>query len=147
MAGVCLVGTALIGPAAGRSIRVYNRGGLDWERPVFGQFGAFSGGMFGLFPVYCRAEGYDFDVIDKPEKPASDKALAGPGNGSKIASVMLAAAGGNPVFKSILEAGVKGVEALRKVDASGWIPIATGRCGVCGRRTRRQGDPGFHRAG
>ncbi len=65
LAGVCLVGTAYIGPAAGRSVRVYNRGGLDWERPVFGQFGAFSGGMFGLLPVYCRAEGYDFEVIDQ----------------------------------------------------------------------------------
>lgn len=65
MAGVCLVGTALISPAAGRTILVHNRGGLDWDRPVFGRFGVFSGGMFGLLPVYCRAEGYDFDVIDK----------------------------------------------------------------------------------
>ena len=65
MAGVCLVGTALLGPATGRTIRVHNRGGLDWERPVFGRFGAFSGGMFGLLPVYCRAEGYNFGIIDK----------------------------------------------------------------------------------
>ncbi len=63
LAGVCLVGTAYIGPAAGRSVRVYNRGGLDWERPVFGRFGGFSGGMFGLWPVYSRAEGYDFSVV------------------------------------------------------------------------------------
>jgi hypothetical protein len=66
LAGVCLVGTAFIGPAAGRSVRVVNSGGLDWERPVFGQFGAFSGGMFGLWPVYCRAEGYDFSVVRGP---------------------------------------------------------------------------------
>ena len=64
-AGVSAVGTALIGPPAGRKIVVHNRGGLDWDRPTFGRFGAFSGGMFGLLPVYCRAEGYDFDVIDK----------------------------------------------------------------------------------
>jgi uncharacterized protein DUF4350 len=108
LAGICLVGTALIGPVAGRSIRVYNRGGLDWERPVFGQFGAFTGGMFGLLPIYCRAEGYDFDVIDKPEKPASDKALTGPGNGSEIASVMFAITGWNPVLESLLDAGSDG---------------------------------------
>src|SRR5579885_2130992 len=74
LAGVCLVGTAYVGPAAGRSVRVYNRGGLDWERPVFGQFGAFSGGMFGLLPVYCRAEGYDFDVIEPGGKVAAARA-------------------------------------------------------------------------
>ena len=45
--------------------RVFNRGGLDWDRPVFGRFGVFSGGMFGQLPVYCRAEGYEFGVIDK----------------------------------------------------------------------------------
>ncbi len=64
-AAMCLVGTALIGPAAGKSILVHNRGGLDWDRPVFGRFGGFSTGMFGLLPVYCRAEGYDFAVVDK----------------------------------------------------------------------------------
>ncbi len=64
LAGVCLIGTGLVGSAAGRSIRVHNYGGLDWERPEFGRFGAFSGGMFGLLPVYCIAEGYDFAVID-----------------------------------------------------------------------------------
>jgi hypothetical protein len=65
LASVCLTGTSLIGPAAAKTILVHNRGGLDWDRPVFGRFGAFSGGMFGLLPVYCRAEGYAFDVIDK----------------------------------------------------------------------------------
>jgi hypothetical protein len=68
LAGVCLTGTALTGPAAGRSILVHNYGGLDWDRPVFGRFGGFSGGMFGLLPVYCRAEGLDFNVIDKTAK-------------------------------------------------------------------------------
>lgn len=71
-AGVCLVGTALIGPAAGKSILVHNRGGLDWDRPVFGRFGVFSGGMFGQLPVYCRAEGYEFGVIDKDKIAAAD---------------------------------------------------------------------------
>jgi hypothetical protein len=68
LSGVCLVGTALIGPASGRLIRVHNYGGLDWDRPVFGQFGAFSGGMFGLLPLYCRAEGYEFDVIEHTQE-------------------------------------------------------------------------------
>lgn len=78
LAGVCLVGAPVIGPPAGASIRVHNFGGLDWDRPVFGQFGAFSGGMFGLLPVYCRAEGYDFDVIDHEEQSGSDGTLASP---------------------------------------------------------------------
>jgi hypothetical protein len=72
LAGVCLTGTALLGPAVGRTILVHNRGGLDWDRPVFGQFGVFSGGMFGILPVYCRAEGYDFDIIDKDTIEPSD---------------------------------------------------------------------------
>ena len=59
-AGVCLVGTAYISSTAVRSIRVFNSGGLDWDRPAFGKFGPFSGGMFGLWPVYCRAEGFRF---------------------------------------------------------------------------------------
>ncbi len=71
-AGVCLVGTGCIEPRAARTIRVHNRGGLDWERPAFGRFGAFSGGMFGTWPVYCRAEGYDFGVIDESTVEAVD---------------------------------------------------------------------------
>ena len=63
--GVCLVGTTFLTSPSSRSIRVFNRGGLDWDRPVYGQFGPFSGGMFGLLPVYCRAEGYEFGIIDK----------------------------------------------------------------------------------
>ena len=69
---MCLTGTALLGPLAGRSILVHNFGGLDWDRPVFGTFGTFSGGMFGLLPVYCRAEGYDFEVIDKTDRSVAD---------------------------------------------------------------------------
>jgi hypothetical protein len=64
VAGVCLVGTSYITPPAARSVRVLNNGGLDWDRPTYGRFGAFSGGMFGTWPVYCRAEGYDFGVIE-----------------------------------------------------------------------------------
>lgn len=73
-AGVCLVGISLLGPIAGKTILVHNRGGLDWDRPVFGKFGAFSGGMFGLLPVYCRAEGYKFDIIDKDKIETADLA-------------------------------------------------------------------------
>ncbi len=67
LAGLCLVGTTPFGPASTRSIRVHNYGGLDWELPVFGRFGSFSAGMFGLLPIYCRADGHDFDVIDHIE--------------------------------------------------------------------------------
>ncbi len=85
LAGVCLVGTGLIGSAAGRSIRVHNYGGLDWDRPVYGQFGAFSSGMFGLLPVYCRAEGYDFDVTEHRQETAPGK-TPGSRKGSHAAS-------------------------------------------------------------
>ncbi len=74
--GIAL-GTASIGPFnylqnAHRSIVVYNRGGLDWDRPIYGKFGGFSGGMFGLLPVYARAEGYSFSIIDKDTIEPSD---------------------------------------------------------------------------
>ena len=71
-----LIGSTLVGAVfpsipAERNILVHNRGGLDWDRPVFGKFGAFSGGMFGLLPVYARANGYRFEILDedtiKPE--------------------------------------------------------------------------------
>ncbi len=69
--GATLVGVVAPGVPAKRSVLVHNRGGLDWDRPIFGKFGAFSGGMFGLFPVYARANGYRFEVLDqdsiKPE--------------------------------------------------------------------------------
>ena len=74
LAGICSVGTALAGPPPARKIVVHNRGGLDWDRPVFGRFGVFSGGMFGLLPIYCRAEGYEFSVIDKDNITPQDLA-------------------------------------------------------------------------
>jgi hypothetical protein len=63
--GIALVGVVLPGSAPKRAVLVHNRGGLDWDRPVFGKFGVFSGGMFGLFPVYARTEGYRFDILDR----------------------------------------------------------------------------------
>ncbi len=70
-AGLCLSGTDF--PSSPhKSIVVHNRGGLDWDRPVFGRFGAFSGGMFGLLPVYCRADSYEFSIIDNDAITASD---------------------------------------------------------------------------
>ncbi len=76
LAGICLAGTSLLGPNVGRRVLVHNRGGLDWDRPVFGRFGVFNGGMFGLLPAYCRAEGYDFGVIDKDSVGPDDLAGA-----------------------------------------------------------------------
>jgi len=77
--GICLVGTSLVGSPTGRKIVVHNRGGLDWDRPVFGRFGTFSGGMFGLLPVYCQAEGYELGIIDK------DAIRRNPGQGTSDA--------------------------------------------------------------
>ena len=75
-AGSVLVGDAFLGGPADRRILVHNRGGLDWDRPVFGRFGAFSGGMFGLWPVYSRAEGYEFAVLDADRITAEDLSRA-----------------------------------------------------------------------
>jgi len=46
--------------------------GTGLDRPIFGRFGVFSGGMFGLWPVYSRAEGYDFEVLDADRVTAND---------------------------------------------------------------------------
>lgn len=72
LAGATLAGVAFPGAPAGRRILVHNRGGLDWDWPVFGKFGAFSGGMFGLLPVYCRANGYGFEVLDRDRVTPQD---------------------------------------------------------------------------
>ena len=72
LAGSCLTGTSLIGRQAGRSVLVHNYGGLDWDRPIFGRFGPFSNGMFGILPVHCRAEGYDFNALEKTAIEPSD---------------------------------------------------------------------------
>ncbi|MFI5454081.1 MAG: DUF4350 domain-containing protein [Isosphaerales bacterium] len=104
LAGVCLVGTAYIQPAAGRSVRVYNNGGLDWDRPVYGRFGAFSGGMFGTWPVYSRAEGYDFDVIDKAANTQSNAAPQPMGaTTAKAASTAKNGSSGAPVSRASLQ--------------------------------------------
>ncbi len=50
-----------ISPARPPSIKVVNRGGLDWRRPTFEDP---TPGMFGSLPVFCRANGYAIDVID-----------------------------------------------------------------------------------
>lgn len=69
--GMTLVGAIFRGGPAKPSILVHNRGGLDWDRPVFGEFGQFSGGMFGLLPVYARANGYRFEIHDQDTVTAS----------------------------------------------------------------------------
>ncbi|MEW6742107.1 MAG: DUF4350 domain-containing protein [Planctomycetota bacterium] len=56
--------TALWGVQLGsRSARgvvlFYNRGGIDWDTPRYGRFGAFSSGMFGLLPHALARNGYD----------------------------------------------------------------------------------------
>ena len=120
MAGFCLVGTAFIGPAAGRSVRVFNHGGLDWDRPEFGRFGAFSGGMFGLWPVYCRAEGYDFDVVDRGKNPdAETTARSAEGASSKaVATTKAGSDGASPSRNSPLAK----VEPAAKSGSDGASP-------------------------
>ncbi len=56
-----------------------SEGGLDWERPKYGEFGSYSWGMFGLLPVYlersgiqCRFTGRTDGVLDWKEIEQSD---------------------------------------------------------------------------
>jgi hypothetical protein len=72
LVAVTLVGVVSPGNPAKRAILVHNQGGLDWDRPVFGRFGIFSGGMFGLLPVYAQANGYRFKTLDRDSIMAED---------------------------------------------------------------------------
>jgi len=51
------------GKEPGRRMLVYGRGYLDWKVPQFGEYGPFSGGMFGLMPKYLALEGYQVSII------------------------------------------------------------------------------------
>ncbi len=52
--------------AAGpRTIRVHNRGGLDWDGRSSADLAPLPAACSARWPVYCRAEGYDFGVIDE----------------------------------------------------------------------------------
>jgi len=69
LSGVTLSGTAGIGKANSPRVLVHNRGGLDWDRPTFENR---DGGMFGLLPVYARANGIEFNVLDKDDVTDDD---------------------------------------------------------------------------
>jgi hypothetical protein len=119
LAGACLAGTGYVGPAAGRSVRVLNEGGLDWDRPVFGRFGGFSGGMFGLLPVYCRAEGYDFDVIDHITQTPTGGEPSGP---IREGASPIAAPKGQPGPVALLSPPPQAGSALTEPSKSGAAP-------------------------
>jgi hypothetical protein len=61
--GLLALGTVVLGldpplhPNRG-PVLIYDSGYLAWSRPVFGQYGAHSGGAFGLLPDYLAAYGY-----------------------------------------------------------------------------------------
>jgi hypothetical protein len=41
------------------AVLFYDAGQIEWGRPVFGRYGAHSGGTFGLWPDYLAAYGYE----------------------------------------------------------------------------------------
>ena len=100
-------------------MRVLNEGGLDWDRPVFGRFGGFSGGMFGLLPVYCRAEGYDFDVIDHTTQTPTDGEQSGP---IREGASQMAAPKDQPGPVALLSPPPQAGSALTKPSKSGAAP-------------------------
>lgn len=69
-----LTAQALGGRAGeGGKVVLYDKGYLDWNVPVFGQYGERSAGMFGLLPFLLEADGYEV----KRESALTDEALAG----------------------------------------------------------------------
>jgi len=42
---------------------------LDWERPRYGEYGAYSLGLFGLLPEYLEQDGYEVDFLHEPITP------------------------------------------------------------------------------
>lgn len=48
-------------------VAVVNSGGLDWNRPRYGDYGLFDGGMFGLLPLYLERDGFAFETTQMAE--------------------------------------------------------------------------------
>ncbi len=42
----------------GGKVLLYDRGVVNWDRPVFGKYGERSGGMFGMLPEFLQAAGF-----------------------------------------------------------------------------------------
>jgi Domain of unknown function (DUF4350) len=55
------------------TVFLYDRGYLNWNRPIFGQYGERSTGMFGMLPVFLEASG----SAVKGESEISDRTLDG----------------------------------------------------------------------
>jgi hypothetical protein len=49
--------------APDRRLAVLNVGGIDWDRPNWETFGAYSGGMFGLLPAYLQDAGWSVQAL------------------------------------------------------------------------------------
>lgn len=62
--------------APDRRIAVLNVGGLDWERPSYQELGIFSGGMFGLLPLYLQQAGWRVESLDEGALPGFDRRRA-----------------------------------------------------------------------
>lgn len=59
-----------------RRLAVLNVGGIDWDRPNWEEFGAFSGGMFGLLPAYLRDAGWSVEPLGEADLPGFGLARA-----------------------------------------------------------------------
>ncbi len=59
-----------------KTVLFLNHGGFDWDRPTTQEVGAFSGGMFGLLPVYLQHAGWDVKTVRAVDL---DRSLVGAG--------------------------------------------------------------------
>jgi len=80
LAGVLASSTLLtrsldFGKERGKRILVYGKGYIDWKVPHFGDYGPFSGGMFGLMPKYLALDGYQVSTFE--DEVISAQSLAG----------------------------------------------------------------------
>jgi hypothetical protein len=126
------------------TILIYDSGYLAWSRPVFGQYGAHSGGAFGLLPDYLAAYGYPTRrgpltaenlagaraviLVNPPDRLASDEkerllAFVRAGGGLIVWGEHTAVSDGPPPLDDLL-AGLPGTPIRVKFDSA--VPTRQG---------------------
>lgn len=61
-------------PSDQTKVCVWNEGGLDWNRPHFGDYDSYGGGMFGMLPLYLEQDNVELSVASGEALRAEDLA-------------------------------------------------------------------------
>lgn len=59
LTGIFVLTFAPASPRVGGKVLLYDKGYLNWDKPVFGNYGDRSSGMFGVLPEFLQASGYE----------------------------------------------------------------------------------------